>query len=103
MLSPVDLAGSCGFGSAWAEDLLQLPSPLPQPQANRAQWEYLLLLLLVFFFFAFALLQLQNAETNLASCIYFYKVPECPGCFANYLQLREIFSRLIKGNNKKAA
>lgn len=56
-----------------------------------------------FFFFAFALLQLQNAETNLASCIYFYKVPECPGCFANYLQLREIFSRLIKGNNKKAA
>jgi len=100
VLAPADLAGSCEFRTARAEVLLQLPSA--QPQANQAQREYLLLLLLGFFF-AFALLQLKNAETSLASRIYFYEVPECPGCFANYLQLREIFSRLIKGNNKKTA
>ncbi|XP_041903926.1 uncharacterized protein LOC121674049 [Corvus kubaryi] len=78
----------------------------PAPPANTALWEYLLPLLLglvVFFYFAFALLQLKNAGTNFASCIYFPQVPECPSCSSNYLQPRELLSCLIKGNNSNKA
>lgn len=100
-----DLAGSCGFGTSGAEVLLlELPSSLPAASSKAGSAGLFVVAAVgLWVFFALALLQLKNAETNLDSCIYFYEVSECPGCFANYLQLREIFSQLIKGNNKKAA
>lgn len=96
------LAGSSGFGAAGAELLLDFPSP-PAASSKPGSVGIFVIAALGGFFFAFALMQLKNAETNLASHIYFHKVPECPGCFANYLQIREIFSHVIKGNKEKAA
>lgn len=100
MLALADLAGSCGLRTTQAEVLLQRPS---SPAASSKQGPVGIFVLAAVGFFVFTLLQLKNAETNLVSCIYFYEVPECSGCFANYLRLREIFSYLIKGNDNKAA
>lgn len=89
------LAGGCGFGTSFP--------PPPAASSKPGSVGIFVIAALGGVFLAFALMQLKNAETNLASHIYFHKVPECPGCFANYLQLREIFSHVIKGNKEKAA
>lgn len=99
VLALADMAGRCGLGTT--QDLGLAAASLLPPSVSGKQGLVGIFVVAVFVS-AFALLQLKNAETNLASCIYFYEVPVCPDCFANYLQLRGIFSCLIKGNNNKA-
>lgn len=102
VLSPLCWLGAVGLGPLGLSSCSTFPPP-PAASGKSGSVGIFVIAALGGFFFAFALMQLKNAETNLASHIYFHKVPECPGCFANYLQIREIFCHVIKGNKEKAA
>lgn len=102
MLAPLCWLGAVGLGPLGLSSCSTFPPP-PAASGKPGSVGIFVIAALGVVFFAFALMQLKNAETNLASHIYFHKVPECPGCFANYLQIREIFSHVIEGNKEKAA